>query len=177
MWASGVLFAALMLQQMERPPAPSPAPPVQSQVSGLDPDDLPVSIERIQRALAQPPAIRLDGDKTVFRVQVLGRKPTIEDILGPEFWKGPVQSGGGMSHSEFLNMVTPEQFRGMSAFTNGEAATIAATSFALQWALLKAIDTFKAAKSNREKEAARKEVEAALADLEKARRKAGLPPR
>ena len=60
---------------------------------------------------------------------------------------------------------------------NREGLAVAATSFALQWALQKAIHKYETAKQEREREAARKEVQEALADLEKARLKAGLPPR
>ena len=112
----------------------------------------------------------------VFRVEVLGKKPTIEDILGPDYLKGPVPNAG-MSHQEFLDMVTPKDVQGYAAFSNREGITVAATSFALQWALQKAIHKFETAQQDREREAARKEVQDALADLEKARAKAGLPPR
>jgi hypothetical protein len=139
--------------------------------------ELPISLERIQRALSRPPAIRIRGDRVVFRVEVLGRKPTIEDILGPDYLKGPVPSYGGMTHQEFLNMVTPKDYQGYAAFNNREAMTVAATSFALQWALQKAIHKYETAKQDREREAARKEVQEALAELEKARLKAGLPPK
>ena len=138
-------------------------------------EDLPVSLDRIRRALARPPALDLRG-KPVFRVEVFGRKPTIEDILGPDFLKGPVPYGG-MTHQEFLNMVTPKDVQGYAAFTNKEGMTVAATSLALQWALQKAIHKFEQARNEREKEAARKEVQDALADLAKARLKAGLPPK
>jgi len=53
---------------------------------------------------------------------------------------------------------------------------VAATSFALKWAVLKAIQKYQDAKADRDREAARKEVLDALADLEKARVAAGLPP-
>ena len=112
----------------------------------------------------------------MFRVEVFGRKPTIEDILGPDFLKGPVPYGG-MTHQEFLNMVTPKDVQGYAAFTNKEGMTVAATSLALQWALQKAIHKFEQARNEREKEAARREVQDALADLAKARLKAGLPPK
>jgi hypothetical protein len=151
-------------------PAEAEAPPVEPVA------ELPVSLERIQRALSRPPAIRIRGDRVVFRVEVLGRKPTIEDILGPDYLKGPVPYGG-MTHQEFLNMVTPKDFQGYAAFNNREGMTVAATSFALQWALQKAIHKFETAKQDREREAARKEVQEALAELEKARLKAGLPPK
>jgi hypothetical protein len=162
-------------------PAAAPQPPDEAAsppaANGNEPAaDLPVSLSRIQRALSRPPAIRLQGERLVFRVEVLGRKPTIEDILGPDYLKGPVPYGG-MSHQEFLNMVTPKDVQGYAAFNNREAFTVAATSFALQWALQKAIHKFETAKQEREREAARKEVQEALEDLERARARAGLPPR
>ena len=133
--------------------------------------ELPVSIERIQRALAHEPAIRLDKARPVFRVEVFGRKPTIEDILGEDYLRGPVPYGG-MTHQEFLNMVTPDDVKGYAAFTNKEGAIVAATSIALQWALQKAIHKYQEAKKEAEREAARKEVQEALAALERARRRA-----
>jgi hypothetical protein len=137
---------------------------------------LPVSLERIQRALARPPAITLRTGRGVFRVEVLGRRLTIEDILGPDYLKGPAPAGG-MTHQEFLDMVTPKNFQGYAAFNNREALAVAASSFALKWALQKAIHKYETAKEDREREAARQEVQDALAELEKARAKAGLPPK
>lgn len=137
---------------------------------------LPVSLDRIQQAISRPPAIRPSTNRPVFRVEVFARKPTIEDILGPDYLKGPVPNAG-MTHQEFLNMVTPLEFRGMAMFTNKEAMTIAATSLALQWALMKAVDKLKEARNERAKEAARREVLEAMNALEAARKKAGLPPK
>lgn len=174
--------AAAMPQQVEQAPGAPSASADRSvtapqAAASLEPvPDLPVSLDRIQRALSRPPAIRLKGERVVFRVEILGRKPTIEDILGPDYLKGPVPAGG-MTHQEFLNMVTPKDYQGYAAFSNREGMAVAATSFALQWALQKAIHKFETAKQDREREAARKEVQEALAELEKARAKAGLPPK
>jgi hypothetical protein len=162
--APGLFLAAAVLFGSQQP-AQSDDPP----------GDLPVSIERIQRALARSPAIRLDKDH-VYRVEIIGRKPTIEDILGRDYLKGPTPAGAP-THQEILDLVTPTDFRGYAAFNNREALMVAATSFALQWALQKAIHKFETAHEEREREAARKEVQEALAELEKARIKAGLPPR
>jgi hypothetical protein len=52
---------------------------------------------------------------------------------------------------------------------------VAATSFALQWALRQAVQKLQDAKTARAKEAARQEVDEALAALRQARREAGLP--
>lgn len=131
---------------------------------------LPVSLERIQEAVSRPPAIRTGGDRPVFRVEVIERRPTIEDILGPDYLRGPAPASS-MSHQEFLNMVTPQEFRGMAMFTNKEAITIAATSLALQWALSKAVDKLKEARTARAKEAARREVLEAMNAIEAARKR------
>ena len=142
--------------------------------AAVDPDRLPVDIGKIQRALSRPPALTLETNRSVFRVEIFGRRPTIEDILGRDFLRGPVP-GAGMTHQEFLNMVTPSGVQGYAAFDNKQAFTVAATSLALQWALQKAVQKFTDAKEERARQAARREVEQALAELRRARRAAGLP--
>jgi hypothetical protein len=153
------------------------------QGGSADSTDLPVSLERIQKALARDPAITLpepdlepDSGLPTFRVQVEAQKLTIEQILGPDYLRGPVPYGG-MTHQEFLGMVTPKDVQGFAAFSNREAATVALTSLALQWALKTALEEYHQARDARAREAARKEVREALEALRKARRDAGLPDR
>jgi hypothetical protein len=162
--------AAASPQQGRPAAAPAQAPRSQAAL------ELPVDMEKIQEALSRPQALRTTSDRPVFRVEVFAPKPTIETILGPDYLKGPVPYGG-MTHAEFLNMVTPVEYRGYSMFTNKEGIAIAATSLALQWALMKAVDKFREAQNERAKEAARREVIEAMNELEAARKKAGLPAR
>jgi len=82
---------------------------------------------------------------------------------------------GPMTHQEFLGMVTPKDVQGYAAFDNKQGMIVAATSFALNWALRQALQKLDDARTQRQKEAARKEVDDALAALRKARRDAGLP--
>jgi hypothetical protein len=181
-WCLILLFAA---SQQPRPPAPSstagPQKPAQQQEkpqtggTTIRPEDLPVSLDRIQAALAKTPMLRFDQDsRPVFRVQVFGDKPTIEDILGPDYKPGPVPHGS-LTHREFLDMVTPKDVQGYAAFSNEEGAVVASTSLLFQWTLQKAIAKFNETQDAREREAARKEVIDALNALEQARAKAGLP--
>jgi hypothetical protein len=158
-------------QQQPSSQAAEPSESPDRQAAALDGIDLPVSLDRIQRALSKPPAIRPRSDRPVFRVEVFARKPSIEDILGPDYLIGPVPYGG-MTHQEFLNMVTPTEYRGYAMFSNKEGMTIAATSLALQWALMKAIDKLKDARDDRAKDAARREVMEAMNQLEAANKKA-----
>jgi hypothetical protein len=157
--------------------APDGQPPTavsSADAPSINPDELPVDVEKIQRALRRPPAIKIETSRSVFRIEIFGRRPTIEDILGRDFLRGPALAGA-MTHQEFLNMVTPVDVRGYAAFSNTQGMTVAATSLALQWALQKAIQKFTEAKQEREREAAKREVEQALAELRRARRAAGLP--
>lgn len=137
-------------------------------------DRLPLDLDKIQRALQRPPALKIETSRSIFRIEIFGRKPTIEDILGKDYMRGPVPAGAP-THQEFLNLVTPQDVQGYAAFSNKQGFTVAATSLALQWALQKAVQKFTEAKEDRAREAARKEVEEALAELRRARRAAGLP--
>ncbi len=166
-----LLVIGSTLAQAAPPQEPAPAPGIEEAPAG----DLPVLVDRVQRALSRPPAISLEG-KQVYRVEVLGKHLTIEDILGPDYLKGPVPRAG-MTHQEFLAMVTPKDFQGYAPYTNREGMTMAATSVALKWALQRAVHKYQTASEERDREAARREVEQALLDLDKAREKAGLPPR
>jgi hypothetical protein len=170
-----IVLAFLLSTAQATPQQPKPADQPPAGAAKVDSADLPVSLDRIQRALAKMPVLKFDQEqKPVFRVQVFGEKPTIEEILGEDFGKGPVPYGG-MTHQEFLDMVTPKDVQGYAAFSNKEGATVAATSFLLQWTLQKALAKYRQTRDERAREAARKEVLDALNALEEARAKAGLP--
>ena len=179
---SVVLLAGLLSGVPQQPGSPAePEPPQQTRVSDgtSPPAELPVSLKRIQRALSQPPAIRLLESKSrngrqVYRVDVEGERVDIASMLGRDSLRAPA-SYGGMTHQEFLDLVTPNDVRGYAAFSNGQGLMVAATSIALHWAVLKALDSLKAAKDERAKERARQEVDEALEALRRARRAAGLP--
>lgn len=160
--------------------APDPAQPAaaaRAAQEGAIPE-LPVSLARIQRALASPPSIRIvelqSNGRPLYRVDVEGDKIDIQALLGNDLMRGAVPHGG-MTHQEFLDMVTPDDVRGYAPFSNGQGMMVAATSIALQWAVLKAVDKLKRAADDRAKESARSEVEEALEALRRARRAAGLP--
>lgn len=174
-WCLALLLAPAVIGVQApptQPPAQAPAKPP-ANTAKVDADDLPVSLDRIQRALANTPKLVFDEkDKPVFRVQVFGENPTIEEILGPDWATGPVKHGA-MTHQEFLTLVTPEGARGYEAFSNGEGATVATTSLLLQWTLQKALHKYRETKDEKAREAARQEVLQALEALEKARAKDG----
>jgi hypothetical protein len=174
-------LSAMVPSSPQQPTSLTPAQPAAEASQNPSPPpinatELPVSLDRIQRALSRPPTIRVNTSKPTFRIEVFGKNPTILDFLGTDFLRGPYPAGA-MTHQEFLNMVTPNDVGGYAAFSNREGLVVAATSLALQWALQKAIHKFNDAKKEREREAARREVMDALAALQRARAKAGLPPK
>jgi hypothetical protein len=177
-WPLVVVLASGVAQSaVQQAPPQQQAPDPQKKKAQADPAALPVDLERIQKALANTPRLRFDeSQRPVFRVQVFGEKPTIDDILGPDWAKGAVPHGA-MTHHEFLNLVTPKDVQGYAAFSNEQAATVAASSFLLQWTLQKAIQKYNETQDERARAAARQEVLDALKALEDARAKAGLPRR
>jgi hypothetical protein len=168
-----LLAAALWAGPQQAPAAPATSPPAATTPASAS-DDLPVSLDRIQRALSKPAPIQLKEQNPVFRLEVFGKKPTLEDILGERFWIGPTPYGG-MTHQEFMDMVTPKELQPFGGFTGGHLLAEIGLTYAEQWALKQALRKFRDAKEEREREAARREVMEALAALEKARREAGLP--
>ena len=175
-----VLLAALAVGAPQAAPPKQAPPPADAQLKGdaqIKIEDLPVSVDRIQRALSAPkPTVEFKEQHPVFRLEVFGKKPTLEDILGEKFWIGPTPYGG-MTHQEFMDMVTPKLAQPYAGFTGKYLLAEVGLTLAEQWALKQAIMKFRDAKEEREREAARKEVMDALAALEKARREAGLPDR
>src|SRR5262249_10346275 len=171
---TAALVACALLAIGAQQTASTPQQPVSAAVQEPSTStDLPVSLARIQRALAAPPPVDFKEQHPVFRVEVYGRKPTIEDLLGEKFWIGPVPYGG-MTHEEFMTMSTPRELQPYAGFTGKYLVAQTALTFAEQWALKQAIRRFKNATSDHERDAARKEVLEALAELEKARKAAGV---
>lgn len=174
-----VVVLVAQAQLPSKPPQPSPQLPDASHQSAgssgstSSSDDLPVSLDRIQRALEGPPPVKLQEQHPVFRVEVYGKKPTLEDLLGEKFWLGPTPYGG-MTHQEFMQMSTPKELQPYAGFTGGYLVAESALTLAEQWALKEAIHKYQTAHEARARNAARKEVLDALAALEKARKDAGL---
>lgn len=179
---SVVLLAGLLSgvpPQTGAPAEPDPPKSTRAEDQPAQPSaELPVSLKRIRRALSQPSPIRLEpqtrNGRQVYRVDVEGERIDIARLLGRESLRAPAPYGG-MTHQEFLDLVTPNDVRGYAAFSNGQGMMVAATSIALQWAVLKALDSLKSAKDERAKDKAQREVEEALEALRRARRAAGLP--
>lgn len=83
----------------------APAPPV-------DPEKLPVSIDRIRQQLLTAPATKSSGLRIQEMIEVVGVAPKIE-LWNPETAKlatGPVPYGAP-THRDFIDLVTPQEFK------------------------------------------------------------------
>jgi len=167
--AVALLISVFLAAAAQQPPAAPPRAATATPAAEAPAvDDLPVSISRIQRALNGPPPIELKEQHPVFRLEIFGRPPTLEDVLGEKFWIGPTPYGG-MTHQEFLEMVTPKLAQPYAGFTGKYLVAETALTLMEQWALKSAVKHFRDAKGEKEREAARAEVLDALAALERAR--------
>ena len=115
--------AAVAQQGTVRPPQqtqqsdaqPSPPPPAREAVSPLpSPEALGISLDRVRRELRELPPVTTNLLRYDFHVDVYGTTPPVDFFkdfdLSPY---GPVRYGG-MTHAEFLNVVTPQAYRAPS---------------------------------------------------------------
>jgi hypothetical protein len=91
------------------------------------PDKLPVSLDRIRRQLATTKSTSKsskDGLKLEYYVEVYGRAPQIELFQpGENVVNAPVMYGG-MTHQEFLQVVTPQEFKSPPADILGAVSAL-----------------------------------------------------
>jgi hypothetical protein len=100
----------------QAPPA-DPAPP---------PANLGVSLSRIRRELHEIPPVKSGLLRYDFHVEVYGQSPKVDFFKDFDLSPNGAVRYGGMTHAEFLNVVTPQAFRAPS----GDLLSLAA--FAIQ---------------------------------------------
>lgn len=133
------------------------------------PDDLPVSLDRIREGLSHPSVLRLDDGRARFYVDVYGQLPKIETFFeGFDFTPGPVPTTPQV-HSDFLAMVTPRDLHS-SAVT---PALDQLQSALLQWLFKAAVGHASEARADYEIRRIREQIRRELDELERRRRAAG----
>lgn len=159
---------------------PVPTPVMDSARAESDqpstPAGLPVSIERIRRELARADTLRRAADRQrqpMFRIEVDGELPSFSTFIAEGESLSAPAPWGGMTHAEFLGMVTPPQARSFGASTNSDLLQLVATSLLTGYAMQgtssiigKIPDIIRKGREA----AARREVQQALANLERSRR-------
>lgn len=154
---------------------PDPDPPAHSSPAPAA-VGLPVSLDRIRRDLARADTLAratVTDWQPMFRVEVDGQLPSFSVFIGEdESLSGPAP-WGGMTHAEFMAMVTPPQARAFGASTNGALLQVLASSLATAYGVQGLTALARAAPDGirRGREAvARREVQRTLAELERRQR-------
>lgn len=140
--------------------APPPQPPQTQQ--------LPVDLAKIREALNQNPQTRLNTDELRFYVDIIGRIPTFEEIVGDFDLKNGVVPGAPMTHEEYLSMVNRE-FNQSGGITAIDTLQTALTSYALLTMVKRAYEEYKKAATERERRAIQERIERELRELERRR--------
>lgn len=102
------------------PPATKPVPAMPAPVSpsdAIDPSKLGVDLSKVQKGLAQGTTeerLSANGLRLDYRIQVFGQAPVPDLFQNFDLVNGPVPFGAP-THKDFLNMVTPEEFRAPAA--------------------------------------------------------------
>lgn len=108
------MASAVAAQQPPEPAAPqTPAPIDRPVTQGIDATKLGIDLNKVQRGLAiGTPEERLEqsGLRLNYRVEVFGEAPEIDLFTNFDPKVGAVPYGGP-THQDFLNQVTPEEFR------------------------------------------------------------------
>lgn len=162
--------------QPTSPAPPSQAPPPDEAADPQTAGELPVSLERIRRGLERDDTLlRAAGESRhpIFRIDVDAELPSFSAFIGEDESLSSPAPWGGMTHNEFLTMVTPPQARSYGAFTNGDLLQVLATSILGSYAMGGATALLgrvpDVIRQGREA-AARREVQRTLAELERRRR-------
>lgn len=145
-----------------------PASPPSSADDGQG--NLPVSLDRIKQALEQPPAEPLRGldERPHFRVQIQERQKIDELLSTLKFDSGPAVPGGVYGYQQqqraFPSVDNP-LMQPYSAFNQGQLATVLIENLLEQYFGARMVKGIVDASRARAEEAAREEVQRALAEF------------
>ena len=92
---------------------PSPQDSTGGDPNLLRAEELPVSLARIRRKLAQAPPSHASLLRLDVYVEVVGKAPAFHIFEGVDLHAGPVPYGAP-THSDMIRHVTPEEFRAPS---------------------------------------------------------------
>jgi hypothetical protein len=174
---AALLFVAVMMttpvvaqdgaaSRATEPTKPSSTAPAEPQGTQTPAADLPVSIDRIRKALERPPLFPLElRNMPTFRIEVQERN-RLQDILSTlDFSSGPTPAGGTYA-SEIQRVMFPSVSNPLrqpyAAFNQPELLTIILENLAGRYLAKKAIGAITSADRAAAQEAARAEVPRAI---------------
>jgi hypothetical protein len=155
--------------------APPPAPPIvlppltqpaPTQADLVKPPEATTNLDRIRQALSREPAIKIEDHRLKFYVQIIARWPTFQDYIGKnaDLMNGPVR-GSGMTHADFLGIVTPNMYGTSGGIRPVEALQFSIVNWLGQSLARKAIESFRNGRDESDLRRIRQRIEEELASL------------
>jgi hypothetical protein len=148
----------------------SPPPPAQQPATTPPPQDpppaLPVDLSRIRGGLKAPVRVRIDDGRVRFFAEAVAPGgPSFKELtVNFDLRNGPVP-GAGMTHSEFLSMVTPQELYGSGGIKPLETLQWGIVNAAGWWAIRKLYKELNETIDERRKNEIRKQIDRELAAL------------
>ena len=170
----GLGAQAASAQSAATPPQTPPAG--QGQVAGTQEKNppessLPVSLDRIRKGLINDSKLKLElptrDDIPRYYMEVKATPDFSAYLEGFDLNFGPVP-GAGMTHQEFMQMVTPKDLYSQAGFGGLDVLTANLSFAAIMYLATKAFNAMREAKSEREMQQIRDEIQRELAELQKA---------
>lgn len=145
------------------PPAVSTPPPPAAQDP---PQPLPVDLRRIKHGLEAPVRVRIDDGRIRFYTETVAPSaPTFKELsVNFDLRNGPVP-GAGMTHQEFLTMVTPKELYGSGGIKPLETLQWGLVNHLGWWAIRKLYKELSEATDERRKDEIRRQIDRELAAL------------
>lgn len=148
--------------------SPPPIPPVLNPQSSIpsETSQLPVDLGRIREGLAQPtPARRFDDGRLRFFAETQEKLPSFEALtFGFDLFNGPVP-GAGMTHQDFLEMVTPKYVNSSGGIRAIETLEWGLVNYAAVWTVKRLYKELSEAKTEFRKREIQQQIDRELAAL------------
>jgi hypothetical protein len=178
---TALLLAAMLTAAAQGSQEPPASPAAASASSPADAaSTLPVSLDRIKRALEQPPVQTLRGltDVPTFKVEITEKQRVrLEDLINSlDFKSGPVPAGGLYAYEQQRQMwpaVNNPLTQPYAAFSPSELVTILVENLVGRYLVGKAAGAITSAERSSAEAAAREEVVRAITDYCAAQPRAG----
>jgi hypothetical protein len=142
-----------------------PTNPAQS-VNQEPPPKLPFDLDRIKSGLETPVLVRVDDGRIRFFAETVAPSgPTFKELtVNFDLRAGPVP-GAGMTHSEFLTLVTPKNLYGSGGIKPLETLEWGLVNHVGWWAIRKLYKELSETVDERRKQAIRDQIDRELAAL------------
>jgi hypothetical protein len=150
------------------PPNPKPTPPSQgTPIAGQTSAEpaLPVDVDKIRTALERPQPLHINDEHLRFYLEVRPQPITFMSLVGNfDLMKGAVP-GAAVTGRDLANMMTPREMYSSAGITATDMLQFAATNFAAQTLIRRAVEEIRNAKDQKQVADIRAKIDRELSAL------------